>query len=619
MPKKRTSLQVPKPTTPVHPSLSSSGPAPKSQNVPRSLHSAPSSTGNPVNDLIQRQRLSYASPKPKVAIQSQDPGLGHAQTQTQTQTLPPSVEAVIQGEDDSLHPEPRLRFRISGARTARGPAGPRPPTSWLREGHPPRPEEVQDSSARKHGWWAFGEPDWTPAGDHGWPRHVDPLPGLYVPDERSLLFQTLKSVAIHWDWHMEYNQDGLASLPMKYKERLLYFMARYNYGNVTRAGLEVLFQDDGALENVTAAESLTHLDLATSVGSRCTLDDLMGVFLRQPGDISASNHEPNNVIIPDTWDGPETISIIHHPMPSLSFLTHLSLSHPGQASWASLLRLAPHLTTLTHLSLAFWPTPSLDPRRTYVNCGYGYFDERDVIDGKYEKAAAIMRQLSRATYCLKWLDLTGCCGWIWALQGADWAGSWRGVQMVKAGRDEPLELAMKEGVDWYFANRNISINDLERAAGWGSWQWVLKWLRYVSGLAKLEAQVNKLRTGHPTTRVWPTDIIGNIEALRHMESLHLSTTTTSSSSSHHTSWWDDSSEIPAPAALESGDEPRSEPSTGGGGGGGGGSGGAIGRVVFEASPDDRQHMAALIRMVHSRGETFDSLDDSWRYHQGAIP
>ena len=149
MPKRRASLQLPKPTTPVHPSLSSSGPAPRSQNVPRSFHTAAISTGNPVNDLIQRQRLSYASPKPKVAGQSRNSGLGHAQTQRQT--LPPSLEAIIQGEDASQRPKPTRMFDLSGFGTVRGPAGPPPPISWLPKGHLCRVEEVEDSSARKHG------------------------------------------------------------------------------------------------------------------------------------------------------------------------------------------------------------------------------------------------------------------------------------------------------------------------------------------------------------------------------------------------------------------------------------------------------------------------------------
>jgi hypothetical protein len=558
MPKKRASLQFSKPASPVHPSLSSSGPAPKSQNLPRSLHSASSITDNAVNDLIQRQRLSHASPTPKIAERSREPG--------NVQTLPPSIKAILQGPNPPF-PQSRLHYRMSDGRIFRGPAGPPPPSSWLREGnHHSRRANDGDSGAE----------------GHAWPDNIHLLPGLGIPDERSLLFQTLKALAIYWDWHLEYDRDGLVTLPIKYKERLLYFMARYNPGRMTRAGFEALFLDEGVLNDETDGEALTHLDLSTSISPEFSLKDLMDCFVKKPDDISAPRKEIS-FTIPDAWDTPASFSTSPNPILWFSTITHLSLSHPVHASWKSFLRLAPHLTPLTHLALASWPTPSPSPHSEIrPNHGAPYFYSQ-TIDGDRSEAAAILRRLSRATYCLKWLDLTGCCGWIWALQcadGADWRGAWRGVHTVLAGQEEQVvDLpSMKAGVDWFFETpRPIS-----QGHGRDSWIGLLEWLRYARRLGKLEELVNQLKAR------------GRAKDERRGEMLDFWANPPTINKNNDDTWWhDSSSELTAPNM----NTPRSNPSAS-----------IHNRVVFNVSSNDEVHQRVLSELLNDRGVSVECLE-----------
>lgn len=479
-----------------------------------------------------------------------------------------------------------------GGGTGRGPAGPPPPNSWLQEGDNPPRKEVQDSLAGEEGWFVY-------EGTMRFPP-IDPLPGLYIPDERSLRFQTLKSLATHWEWYLEHDRDGLASLPMKYKERLLYFMANYNPGNMTRAGLEVLFLSDTGLQDATVTENLTHLDLGTSVDLDCSLYDLIDIFGKKSHHVSASNQEPDNLIVPDAWDAPEAVSFMHYQSPSFSFLTHLSLAHPVRASWKSLLCLASHLKTLTHLSLAYWPAPSFRPVKP-VKGGGTWFGWQSKLSGNgRHEAPNILRRLSRATYCLKWLDLTGCCTWLWALQcadGPDWAGSWRGVQMVKVGQDGPPDLAFKSGVDHYIDYEKPKKNNIEGSYGESDWWNISKWVWYVGSLAKLEGLVNQLRMAPPTARGWLEDGTIYDGQLGSADLPDLSTTTATTAetaSAPDYKWWrhDPTDEAPIGACLEMRSEGR----------------GSDGRVVFESSPDERLLIATLIEMFHSRGERIESVN-----------
>jgi hypothetical protein len=119
------------------------------------------------------------------------------------------------------------------------------------------------------------------------------------------------------------------------------------------------------------------------------------------------------------------------------------------ASWSGLLKVAPSLSRLSSLSLAYWPSPTLTPHAasTYTTIKnplspslpgipYGGSDMYTSYDGNWSEAANLLKILSRHLYCLQWLDLTGCGDWFAALSvanGAEWNGAWRGIEYVGLG------------------------------------------------------------------------------------------------------------------------------------------------------------------------------------------
>lgn len=322
-------------------------------------------------------------------------------------------------------------MRAARGSRGRGPAGPPPPFSWLNDSvHAPahlrqKKQGLYDTQAR------CARVD-----------HLGGLPHQFFPDEKSLAHQALKALAKGWDWHVQYDQFYLATLPMRYKQALLSYIAFYKPESITCHSLEVLFLDDSQLEDATGSEGLTHLDLATSIGHPLGLKELKDFCTKKRVTTKDDPMKTENEVVPDSWEIPSIT-----PSPTVSrfpFLSHLSLARPSTGSWRSLLALAPHLVTLTHLSLAYWPIPSLTPNsktayRTtpWGDVDYGASNFYSLYDCDFSEAAAVLRRLSRSLLCLKWLDLTGCGVWVRALgaeSGIEWNGGWRGVETVKVGQ-----------------------------------------------------------------------------------------------------------------------------------------------------------------------------------------
>ena len=249
----------------------------------------------------------------------------------------------------------------------------------------------------------------------------------------------LKAIAKSWDWHLQYDQYYLAAILVRYKEELLHYIRCYSPRGIDRAGLELLFLDDTEVEDATGAEGLTHLDLSTFIGNSLKLTELRHLFnVKKAVDLAEENSESP----PESWDAPELVA---QPsgLPRFHSLTHLSLAHPSltTVSWKGLLDLAPHLTTITHLSLAYWPTPSLAPnsRTAYRetpqgNVNYGASNFYSAYDNDWSEAASIIRRLGKSTYCLKWLDLVGCYPWVKALERLDWFDSLQALETVRIGQ-----------------------------------------------------------------------------------------------------------------------------------------------------------------------------------------
>ena len=410
MAKKRT-FQYGKPAIAPHPSLAS----PSKQDTSRHTRSGSNTTTTSVNELIQHLRQTQIVPAEARRSQPHEDLNAH--------TVHPSLKAILDLPDTPAL-RPRSGMPNSRSRRVGGPAGPPPPKSWLeRRGrgaaHPPR------SSGPDHRLTD---------------KHVGSLPGAYFPDERSLEHLVLKALAKNWQWHTRYDQFHLATLPVRYKETLLTYISAYNNRGIDARGINILFLDEGELDGATGSENLTHLDLGTSVGRAITLQELKKALMKRTfEDIDSLALED----IPESWDDDAQLATSLCTS-RFTTLTHLSLSNPANVSWKGLLDLSQHLATLTHLSLAFWPTPSVTPNSKTAyrespagNIDYGASNFYSHTDGDYNEAAGVFKRLSKATYCLQWLDLTGCSDWITVLglpNGADWGGAWRGLKTVKVGQ-----------------------------------------------------------------------------------------------------------------------------------------------------------------------------------------
>ena len=422
MPRKYHKAQYSKPAIPVHPSLSSIA-----TSTPHGTCNQPPSAATNVNDLLQHLRRSQTRP---IAERSHDDTNPHP-------SVHPSLKAILHVPDT---PTPGPRAQNSNGRRQRGPAGPPPPQSWLADSiHAARSVCSNRSGGQ--------------AEDSVSPR-LDRLPGIPLPNKRTLMHETFKAIAKNWTWHMVYDQHYLPTLQDRHKEILLAYIAVYSSNSMTLASLGFLFQDSSILEDATGSETITHLDLSGSLMGR----ELSMGFAPQSApadtDTRTSSSSTTSSQVPDSWDAP--LAALAAPSIRFPALTHLSLAHTPKANWRNLLALVPYIGSLTHLSLAYWPSPTLTPNSLLATTStyspgspastrsvpYSGTDPYSASFGDWSEACSILRRLGRGTLCLKWLDLESC-EWLEALTwtdeeknrpGVDWCGAWRGVEMVCAAQ-----------------------------------------------------------------------------------------------------------------------------------------------------------------------------------------
>ncbi|KAI4250588.1 MAG: hypothetical protein L6R40_000188 [Gallowayella cf. fulva] len=402
MPKKRSQSYFSKPPTSVHPSISN-------RSNDSHHHEQPDKS---VNDLLQQLRIGQASSAAPTESRSDE----------NPQTVHPSLKHIFQiPETLPLRPRPGMRPAMQGRRR---PAGPAPPRSWL-ECSNQAPTRWRRTSLLQRGHESQQRPELEKLGT---------IPNICLPSRQSLQHQTLGLLAKNWEFHSHYDQYYLPLLPIRSKQLLLTYIAAYSPNGINAHGLSILFADESIIEGAIGTEGLTHLDLSVSIGRCLSLKDLKQFITTIfPAPTSTDSFTP------DSWDLPTSMS----PTPTCT-LTHLSLSYPPPSiSWRHLLQLSPHLNTLTHLSLSHWPSPTLTPNSAtaYRSSPTGdiFYGDHDVysasIDNDFSGAANVLRQLSRDTYCLLWLDLSGCTSWLPSLAwrrdgGVDWDGPWTSVQTV---------------------------------------------------------------------------------------------------------------------------------------------------------------------------------------------
>lgn len=325
--------------------------------------------------------------------------------------------------------------------------GPAAPRSWLMGSrHVPEGHSVYK---RNNGVLVDGEDRWVLYGFSRMTAARDSLPA-----ELSLTHQTLKTLTARWNVLLEYEQYHLAALAPALKELVLSYLSVYGpKQGVDINTLKLLFLTAAELPGATGSDGVKMLDLSGLISPTLYVSEVNRFFgVRPPSDPSealqqlslfdlSSSRPPSplpksnvagkeTATVADSWEDEEDATIT--PSPSTFFrptrfphLTHLSLSHPhpSAASWSHLLNLANHLGTLTHLSLAYWSSPTLTPNAKTSqmtskhggNISLGGTHFYSALDNDWHEAASILRRLSKSTYSLQWLDLEGCAGWIPAL------------------------------------------------------------------------------------------------------------------------------------------------------------------------------------------------------------
>lgn len=310
---------------------------------------------------------------------------------------------------------------------------------------------------------------------------LERLPGATFPPENGLVRLLLKSMALNWMWHVEYDGQFLGVLPNRIKVLLLSYIAIYArnqpLGQLMQ-GLKPLFIRDAAKGDEEDGISqdnesdISRLDLGGALGRWVTFKQLIRELIVSQRQVTDSAVSKGKDAVPLSWEDdyadedettPGTLSLPKSPSKGLRFenLHYLSLAHPNPANvnWKSLINLLSRLSTLTHLSLAYWPVPTLTPNamnarirhptQSSISFSYSGTDAYSAMENNWAEAAGVLRKLSRVTYCLKWLDLEGCDDWIPALNwedtdgddgvyapgstGPEWNQSWRNIEYVRLG------------------------------------------------------------------------------------------------------------------------------------------------------------------------------------------
>ncbi|KAL6881137.1 hypothetical protein J3F83DRAFT_35422 [Trichoderma novae-zelandiae] len=411
MPKKRQHLKPFKPASTASPALGSSSNA--AGKTPRS-----------VNELLANLRhASLDSSAPR-------------QLPTVTPSVPPALREILQIPDTPV-PAPRRQHRQRLDNNGRRlPAGPPPPRSWVasRIGATHPQGQLSRSTVNRCGL-------------------VDSaLPGTYLPASRSLIDIILRKIAVDWDLHRVYNQHYLFYIPAHLKSALIRWVGIASPGGLLVEDLRLVLLppaddleeaegDDHPEQHIAVNPEVNYLDLSGALGRSLTL--------REVSDLLFPSRKQEGVGEPqESWD--ESEAVPSPPRALLPNLTHLSLALDpklaSEASWRQLLALSSKLTAVTHLSLAYWPDPSLTPRARLSTVatpqgqdiaygGTSYYSHS--IDHDWSEALLVLRMLSRNLYALEFLDLTGCAPWFKALMlrsdhdFVDWVGAWGKVTHLR--------------------------------------------------------------------------------------------------------------------------------------------------------------------------------------------
>lgn len=305
------------------------------------------------------------------------------------------------GVPESAPPKPKANVRTRERMRTPGPA---PPKSWLAGG----------SSA----WKSRKNADRSV---HSRTRHLlrfSRLAGLEDDsiDEKpsSLVHLALKTIAESWDLLDEEDYPALSDIPLRLRLRMISYIGHYG-SNLNIVGLKALLQGN---------EDIKCLDVAGLVGYGNLNLRKLANLLDHDQDDKLSQVQ---TVIADSWDADDSLETVLSPtipINRFSGLTHLCLSNPSPiASWRELIAFSKNIPHVTHLSLAYWPRPTLTPNLSTatissqhspdVTAGGSHY--YSALDQDMDEPASLIRQLSINLLCLQWLDLEGCEEWFPAL------------------------------------------------------------------------------------------------------------------------------------------------------------------------------------------------------------
>ncbi|KFA67680.1 hypothetical protein S40285_00926 [Stachybotrys chlorohalonatus IBT 40285] len=434
MPKKRNFAKSFKPSSPLVASPPSQGTSDKPQKG--------------VNELLANLRRTPAGPSATRPFPATVP------------SVPPAIRELLQ-LPETPPPAPkrqaRRRFDANGRRL---PAGPPPPQSWTA-----RPRHDVEALAR------FSALRLSSSAETD-------LPGTYMPKPGSLVDIVLRRLVADWDFHKFYNKYYLYSIPSHLKPALIRYLGTRSQ-SLQLTDLRIILlppadDDDDSPhdESISAAadEEVTYLDLSGAIGKSLALKDI-SEMLFPPKGLGVINPEPT-----DSWEAVDASPNV--PRVLLPNLSHLSLAlepdSPSRGSWKQLLALSSKLSTVTHLSLAYWPDPCFTPRARCSsvaspqgnNIPYGgtnYYSH--TIDQDWSEALLVLRMLSKNLYKLEFLDLTGCASWFQALIASvdhdfvDWNKYWGKISVLRlyagetpADDAQPSQkIAFREAIDMAIA------------------------------------------------------------------------------------------------------------------------------------------------------------------------
>ncbi|KAK2021655.1 tafazzin [Colletotrichum zoysiae] len=444
MPKKRHQALYSKPQSTAPSSLGASASASSSSRHQR----------KGVNELLAdlRRSSSRATSTASAAV-----------SEATAPTVPPALRQILQIPETPPPPPRRVpRFDSTGRRV---PPGPPPPRSWL--------SRTSSHAQRAH----------ATSAQRG-AQAIRGLPGTYEPGKGSLMDIVLRRMALNWELQRDYDQYYLHTLPSRVRASLVKYVGVWYEGGVSAADLRNILIppppppsppsgcDDGSERQqpqveaealVSLNSNIYSLDLMGSVGHSMSIRELSDVLF--PPKLARASE-----VVQDSWDTADAPSL---PPKLLPNITHLCLAvapsvyqgggGPG-VSWKQLLALAAKLPTLTHLSLAYWPEPSMTPNAKFSTIvspegvaqqysGTGPYAH--TLDDNWSEAVILLRKLSKCLYGLEYLDLTGCGAWFKALMAnvdgdkVDWGGPWGKVSTLK----------LRYG---YYVSEDTPIADTER-------------------------------------------------------------------------------------------------------------------------------------------------------------